>query len=60
MKRLLNLLTATFVAAAPILAGNSAVGTSDKQTSESAKVNVDGNGIILKGRDAVAFFAMTA
>jgi len=81
MKRFPNLLTVAFVAAAPVLAGNSAV-ASDKQTldavqntaenglillaqnttpkevkgSESAKVNVDGNGVILKGRDAVAFF----
>jgi YHS domain-containing protein len=82
MKRLLSLLPVAFVAAAPVLAGNSAVSASDKQKldavrntaenvpillaqnttlkeakrSELAKVNVDGNGIILKGRDAVAFF----
>jgi YHS domain-containing protein len=82
MKRLLHLLTVASVTVVPLLAGDSAVNPSDKQTldtglntvangqillaqnsvpkeakgSASAKVNVDGNGVILKGHDAVAFF----
>ena len=70
------------LAAVPVLAGNSAVGASEKQTldaaqntlsngqiliaqnnatkeakgNESAKVNVDANGVILKGYDTVAYF----
>src|SRR3984893_15820434 len=82
MKRLLYSLTTASIAAAILLAGNSAVGASDEQTSDQAqntaekgpdvpaqndsgkvaqtdpkaKVNVDGQGIILKGYDAVAYF----
>ena len=82
MKRLLYSLTTASIAAAILLAGNSAVGASDEQTSDQAqntaekgpdvpaqndsgkvaqtdpkaKINVDGQGIILKGYDAVAYF----
>jgi YHS domain-containing protein len=82
MKRLLHLLTVASITLVPLLAGDTVVNASDKQTldtglntvangqillaqnsvpkeakgSESAKVNVDGNGVILKGYDAVAFF----
>jgi YHS domain-containing protein len=82
MKRLLHFLSAASVAAVPIVAGNSPIGASEKQTwdfvqntstngqillaqksalkeakgNQSGRVNVDGNGVILKGYDAVAFF----
>jgi YHS domain-containing protein len=82
MKRFPYTLTTACVAAAIILAGNNAVGASDKQTSDpaqnlaekgpdipaqndsqkatqsgpKAKVNIDSQGIILKGYDAVAYF----
>jgi YHS domain-containing protein len=82
MKRLLYPLTTAFVAAVILLAGNNAVGASDKQTldpaqnaaekgsdvpaqddsqkvtksSPTTKVNVDSQGVILKGYDVVAYF----
>ena len=82
MKRLLYSLTTASIAAAIFLAGNSAVGASDEQTSDQAqdtaekgpdipaqndsgkvaqtdpkaKINVDGQGIILKGYDVIAYF----
>jgi YHS domain-containing protein len=82
MKRLLHSMTTASVAAVIILAGNNAVGASDKQTFDPAqntaekgsdilapddsqkvaksgpttKVNVDSEGVILKGYDVVAYF----
>jgi YHS domain-containing protein len=82
MKRLLHSLTVTSVAGVVILAANSAVGASNKQTldptqnsarnepillaqnaspkeeksSNTAAVNVDSKGVILRGYDVVAYF----
>ncbi len=82
MKRLIHFLTVASLAAGPVLAGNSAVGASEKQTMDAAqntlsngqilivqnnatkevksdeptKINVDANGVILKGCDTIAYF----
>jgi YHS domain-containing protein len=81
MKRLLHSMTTASLAAVIILAGNNAVGASDKQTfdpaqnraekgsdipapddsqkvakSPTTKVNVDSQGVILRGYDVVAYF----
>jgi YHS domain-containing protein len=70
MKRFLYLPTAASVVAVLVLAADNPVGAADKQTTDpvqneasnqakdsaSAKLNLDGNGVILKGCDPVAFF----
>ena len=70
MNRLLCFITTACIAAVIILAGNSTVGASDtqaldpaKSTSQNvaksgstAKVNVDSQGVIIKGYDVVADF----
>src|SRR5262245_58823166 len=81
MKRLLHSVTTASFAAVIILAGNNAVGASDKQTfdpaqnraekgsdipapddsqkvakSPTTKVNIDSQGVILRGYDVVAYF----
>jgi YHS domain-containing protein len=70
MKRFLHSLTVAFIVSVVVVAGNDAVSVLDAQTSDpaqnaspkeakggtTAKVNVDSQGIILKGCDAVAYF----
>ena len=52
MKKTLHSLTAACIAAVVLLANNHAVSAADRPT----KVNVDKNGVILGGYDAVAYF----
>ena len=63
MKRILHSITGVSVAAVVVLAGLSnpvLLAQSNEPNkakgSESAKVNLDGNGVILKGHDAVGYF----
>ena len=55
MKRLLHSITGVSVAAVVVFAGLSNP-VLLAQSDESAKVNVDGNGVILKGYDTVGYF----
>ena len=55
MKRLLHSITGVSVAAVVVFAGLSNP-VLLAQIDESAKVNVDGNGVILKGYDTVGYF----
>ena len=60
MKRILHSITGVSVAAVVVLAGlsNSVLlaQSNEAKGSESVKVNVDGNGVILKGCDTVGYF----
>ena len=63
MKRLLHSITGVFVAAVVVLAGLTnpvllaqSNDPNKAKASESAKVNVDGSGVIMKGYDTVGYF----
>ena len=56
MKRVLPFLISVFVATVVFFSANSTNAAPKAKGNEATKVNVDSNGVILKGYDAVAYF----
>ena len=56
MKRVLPFLISVFVATVVFFSANGTNAAPKAKGNEATKVNVDSNGVILKGYDAVAYF----